>query len=216
MPAGPQTLKLLFIPPAYTGTIFFFFLMATHTMSTTPTAARYHPLSMGLHWLMLLLFIGVYASMELRELFEKGTPLRDAFKSAHFMLGLLVLALVALRFAARLAFAAPAITPPPSARMQLLAKLGHLALYALMLGMPLAGWLMLSAFGKPIPFFGLHLPALVAENKELGRTIKEVHEVMGNLGYLLIGGHALAALYHHRVLRDSTLVVMLPWGRAPR
>lgn len=136
-------------------------------MIKTPT--RYHPLSMGLHWLMLLLFIGVYGSMEMRELFEKGTPLRDAFKSAHYMLGLLVLALVGVRVAARLAFPVPAITPTPSARMQLLAKLGHLALYALMLGMPLAGWLMLSAAGKPIPFFGLNLPALIGENKELGR-----------------------------------------------
>lgn len=185
-------------------------------MSTTSTPTRYHPLSMGLHWLMLLLFIGVYASMELRGLFEKGTPLRDAFKSAHFMLGLLVLALVLGRIAVRLAFAAPAITPTPSAAMQRLAKLGHLALYALMLGMPLAGWLMLSAAGKPIPFFGLNLPALVGENKALAHTLKEVHEAVGNLGYALIGGHALAALYHHRVLRDSTLLGMLPWGRAPR
>ncbi|TXH88721.1 MAG: cytochrome b [Rhodoferax sp.] len=185
-------------------------------MTTTSAPTRYHPLSMGLHWLMLLLFIGVYGSMELRELFEKGTPLRDAFKSAHYMLGLLVLALVGVRAAARLVFPAPAITPTPSARMQLLAKLGNLALYALMLGMPLAGWLMLSAAGKPIPFFGLNLPALIGENKELGRTIKEVHEVMGNLGYALIGGHALAAIYHHRVLRDSTLLGMLPWGKAAK
>lgn len=185
-------------------------------MTHAPTPARYHPLSVALHWLMLLLFVGVYASMELRELFEKGTPLRDAFKSAHFMLGLLVLAVVLVRIAARLAFAAPSITPTPTARMQLLAKLGHLALYALMLGMPLAGWLMLSAAGKPIPFFGLNLPALVGQNKELAHTVKEVHEVMGNLGYALIGGHALAAIYHHRVLQDSTLAAMLPWARAPR
>ena len=183
-------------------------------MTKTPT--RYHPLSIGLHWLMLLLFVGVYGSMELRELFEKGTPLRDAFKSAHYMLGLLVLVLAGVRAAARLAFAAPPITPAPSARMQLFAKLGHLALYALMLGMPLAGWLILSAGGKPIPFFGLNLPPLVGENKELARTIREVHEVVGNLGYALIAGHALAALYHHRVLHDSTLRAMLPWGQSSK
>jgi len=210
MPAGPQTLKLLFIPPAYTGTIFFFFLMATHTMSTTPTAARYHPLSMGLHWLMLLLFIGVYASMELRGLFEKGTPLRDAFKSAHFMLGLLVLALVALRIAARLAFAAPAITPPPSARMQLLAKLGHLALYALMIGTPLLGWLILSAFGKPIPFFGLELPALIAPDHDFGEQLEHWHVRLADAGYWLIGLHAVAGLFHHYISRDNTLTRMLP------
>ena len=43
----------------------------------------------------------------------------------------------------------------------------HLALYLLMIGMPLAGWLILSAAGKPIPFFGLELPALIGPNKEL-------------------------------------------------
>ena len=185
-------------------------------MSTTASPARYHPLSMGLHWLMLLLFVVIYSSIELRGLLEKGTPLRDVLRSTHCMLGLVVLALVLVRIGLRLAFPAPAITPAPSAGLQLAAKLGHLALYALMLGMPLAGWLMLSAFGKPIPFFGLNLPALVAENKELGRTIKEVHEVVGNLGYALIGGHALAAIYHHRVLHDSTLLAMLPWGKASK
>lgn len=183
-------------------------------MTHTATPARYHPLSMAMHWLMLVLFVVVYASMELRVLFEKGTPMRDAFKSAHFMFGLLVLALVGGRIALRWVYAAPAITPAPSAGMQLLAKLGHLALYALMLGMPLAGWLVLSASGKPIPFFGLNLPPLVGENKELAHTIKEVHEVVGNLGYALIGAHALAAIYHHRVLKDSTLLGMLPWGKA--
>ena len=79
-----------------------------------------------------------------------------------------------------------------------------------MLGMPLAGWLILSAAGKPIPFFGIHLPALIAENKDLSKLIKEVHETVGTIGYFLIGLHALAALFHHYVLRDNTLLRMLP------
>lgn len=185
-------------------------------MSPNTSSSRYHPFSMGLHWLMVLLFVGIYSSIELRGLFEKGTPLRDVLRSTHCMLGLVVLALVGVRVAARVAFPAPVITPPPTAALQLAAKLGHLALYALMLGMPLAGWLMLSAGGKPIPFFGLNLPPLVGENKELARTIREVHEVVGNLGYALIAGHALAALYHHRVLHDSTLRAMLPWGQSSK
>jgi cytochrome b561 len=77
-----------------------------------------------------------------------------------------------------------------------------------MVAMPLLGWLVLSAGGKPIPFFGLELPALLAPNKELGHQIKEVHELGGNLGYALIGGHAAAALFHHYVMRDNTLVRM--------
>ena len=74
-----------------------------------------------------------------------------------------------------------------------------------MLLMPLLGWAALSAFGKPIPFFGLELPALLAPNEELGRTIMDVHELGGNVAYFLIGGHALAALYHHYFMQDNTL-----------
>lgn len=52
----------------------------------------------------------------------------------------------------------------------------------------------------------------MAENKALGKELKEIHEVVGTLGYYLIGLHALAALYHHYVKRDNTLVRMLPGG----
>lgn len=79
-----------------------------------------------------------------------------------------------------------------------------------MVGMPLAGWLLLSAAGKPIPFFGLQLPALIGESKDLAGVIKEIHEIGGTVGYFLIGLHAAAALFHHYFLRDDTLRRMLP------
>ena len=86
----------------------------------------------------------------------------------------------------------------------------HLTLYALMVVMPILGWLMLSAAGKPIPFFGLELPALIGTDKELSKQIKEVHEWIGTAGYYLIGLHVLAALYHHHIQHDNTLTRMLP------
>ena len=95
----------------------------------------------------------------------------------------------------------------------LAAKAMHLALYAMMLGLPIAGWLILSASGKPIPFYGLQLPALIGENKDLAHTIKEVHETVGTAGYFLIGLHALAGLYHHYFAKDDTLLRMLPERR---
>jgi cytochrome b561 len=79
-----------------------------------------------------------------------------------------------------------------------------------MIGMPLLGWLLLSAGGKPIPFFGLEFPALIGEDKGFARQVKEIHEAIGTIGYFLIGIHALAALYHHYVMRDNTLRRMLP------
>lgn len=179
-------------------------------MNWKNTPSRYGSLTIGIHWLMLLLFVAVYGSIELRELFEKGSDPREMLKSWHFMLGILVFALVWLRIAARLSGPTPAITPEPEKIQQLAAKLLHLALYLLMIAMPISGYLVLSAAGKPIPFFGLELPALIDTNKELAKQIKEVHEFVGTTGYFLIGAHFVAALYHHLILRDDTMTRMLP------
>lgn len=179
-------------------------------MNWKNTTTRYGSLTIGLHWLMLLLFVAVYGTIELRELFEKGSDPREALKTWHFMLGMLVFVLVWLRLTARLSGPTPAIQPEPPNLQQLSAKLLHLALYVLMIGMPLTGWLLLSAAGKPIPFFGLELPALIGENKDFGKQLKELHEFFGTVGYYLIGLHAVAALYHHYIVRDNTLTRMLP------
>ena len=179
-------------------------------MSWKNAASRYGSLSIGIHWLMVLLFVAVYGTMELHDLFEKGSDTREAMKTWHFMLGMLVFVLVWLRLAARLSGPTPAIQPELPRLQQLSSKLLHLALYALMIGMPLIGWLILSAAGKPIPFFGLELPALIGENKDLAEQLEELHEVIGTTGYFLIGLHTVAALYHHYIVRDNTLTRMLP------
>ena len=173
-------------------------------------ALRYGNLSIGLHWLMLLLVVAVYACIDLREFFPKGSDPRNLLKTWHFMLGLSVLFFAVLRVLVNATTKAPAINPDPPGWQKLSAKLMHLALYVLLLGMPLAGWLILSAAGKPIPFFGLQLPALIAENHATADLIKEIHETVGTIGYFLIGAHAAAALYHHYIVRDNTLQRMLP------
>ncbi|WKC36064.1 cytochrome b [Ectopseudomonas chengduensis] len=179
-------------------------------MNRKNASPRYGSLSIGLHWLMLILIAVVYACIELKGNFPKGSETRELLKQWHFMLGLSVFALVWLRLLARALSPIPAIEPPPPTWQALPAKLMHLALYALMIGAPLAGWLILSAAGKPIPFFGLELPALIGPDKELAGQIKELHELAGTAGYWLIGLHAIAGLYHHYVARDNTLTRMLP------
>jgi superoxide oxidase len=177
------------------------------------TTERYGSLPIALHWLMLLMIAAVYSCIELREFFPKGSDAREALKSWHFMLGLSVLLLATLRLVLHLRSVTPRIEPPPAAWMTRAARALHVALYLLMIGMPLAGWLILSASGKPIPFYGLHLPALVAEDKALATQVRELHEIFGTVGYGLIGLHAAAALYHHYVLRDNCLRRMLPGRR---
>ena len=179
-------------------------------MNWRNTASRYGSLSIGLHWLMLLLIAAVYACIELRGNFAKGSDIREGLKTWHFMLGLSVLVLVFVRVALRFSSAVPRIEPDPPKWQSSFARLMHIALYALMIGMPLLGWLTLSAEGKPVPFFGLQLPPLVAESKSVEGWAKELHEIGGTVGYFLVGLHAAAALIHHYVVRDNTLLRMLP------
>lgn len=183
-------------------------------MNWKNNSLRYGSLSIGLHWLMFVLIAAVYACIEFRVMFPKGSDPREALKMWHFMLGLSVLLLTCLRLLVRFVSGPkPPIEPPTSRWQALLATAVHYALYGLMLGLPLAGWLVLSLGGKPIPFFGLELPALVAENKDLSKWLKEIHETAGTVGYFLIGLHAAAALFHHYVLRDNTLSRMLSGKR---
>jgi len=181
-------------------------------MGLVNTSTRYGTLSIAMHWLMFLLLVGVYVCMEMHEAYPKGSDMRSALKSWHFTLGITVFALVWLRIALRLLQVSPGITPPPPAWQNIAAKVLHLALYVFMIGMPILGWLILSGEGKTVPFYGLELPGLIAENKELAENIEDVHKTIGELGYYLIGLHTVAALFHHYFQRDNTLTRMLPWG----
>lgn len=175
------------------------------------SSRRFSPPTVAIHWLMLLLLAAVYAAIELRGIFPKGSAERDAIKALHFMLGLSVLLLLALRVGARLAGSTPPIVPAPPRWQTGAAHALHGALYLLMLVLPLLGWLILSAAGKPIPFFGAELPPLLAADKALASQIKEVHETLATFGYVLIGAHAAAALFHHHFMGDNTLRRMLPF-----
>jgi cytochrome b561 len=169
---------------------------------------QYSPISVWLHWLMLILLASVYAAIELRGIFERGTEARDLMKTVHYFLGLSVFTLVWLRLLARL------VTPTPEretygAFQQWSSKLMFVALYTLMIAMPMLGWALVSAEGHIISIFSLHLPQLLDENKELASQIKEIHETVGTVGYFLIGIHATAGLFHHFVKKDETLRRML-------
>ena len=165
---------------------------------------HYHPATVILHWLMVLLLLATFATIQLHEVFPRGTDLRTLTKSAHFMLGVLALALVVVRILTRLGTPQPVPAEGPI-WMQRAAQAGHFALYAWMVVLPILGWASLSAAGKPIPFFGLELPPLLGLDKPLARDLKKVHEAVGEFGYWLIGLHAAAALVHHFVLKDGLM-----------
>lgn len=183
-------------------------------MNMRNTVDRYGSLSIAMHWLMLLLLVAVYATIDLRGFYPRGSDPREAMKHWHFMLGLSVLVLVWLRLALRLWGPTPRIQPAIGVWQHRAAITMHVALYLFMVVMPLLGWLILSAEGKTIPFFGLEIPALVGTNEGLADWAEGIHETIGTVGYYLVGLHAAAGLLHHYVLRDNALLRILPRRRA--
>lgn len=178
-----------------------------------PQPSRYPRALMALHWLTLLLLVAVYCMMELRGSFPRGSEPRELMKMLHYSFGLTVLLLLLPRLVLRLRRPLPVITPPRSTALRLSAAAGHVALYLFMLGMPLGGWLLMSAEGGAISFYGLAVPPLVAPDKALAHLVDDLHETGATVGYFLVGLHAAAALYHHLVRRDDTLRRMLPGAR---
>jgi cytochrome b561 len=154
--------------------------------------------------------------MELRVLYPRGSDPRELLKVWHDMLGITVLALVVVRLVARWSSPEPRIVPPLPVWQKLVSHVLHYALYALMILMPIGGWLVLSGEGEAIPFWGLTLPPLMGSNDELAHTLEEWHKLGGEIGYWLVGLHSVAALYHHYVSGDNTLKRMLPRGAARR
>lgn len=180
-------------------------------MNWRNTQDRYGSLSIAMHWLMLLVMVATYAAINLEDLAPKGSALRADLKTWHFLFGMTVLALVALRLVLRLfAGGTPSIAPDFPRWQHRLAQIMHVALYVFMFGLPLLGWLAVSAKGDPVSFFGMPLPMLVDANRSTYRWLKEIHETLGTAGYYLIGLHAAAALFHHYVMHDNTLTRMLP------
>jgi cytochrome b561 len=175
-------------------------------------AKQYHSASIALHWLMLLLIVVAYATMELRGYAPRGAA-RDFVKMIHYSVGLSIFALVLFRLALRFATPTPPIDPPLTLLHRIAAWSAVVALYAFMIAMPLLGWIALSADGKPVVFFGIPLFAIAGPDKNLAHYMEDIHGTIANIGYGLIGLHAAAALYHHYLRRDNTLLRMAPFWR---
>jgi cytochrome b561 len=180
---------------------------------------RYGATAMVLHWLMALLLTGLVAlGLYMTSLPDVGF---DTWKIRlilyHKQLGMLALMLVLLRLVWRAGNVLPHLVDSLPEWQKVLARFVHLCFYALMLALPLTGWLMSSATGIPVSLFGLFtLPDLVPYDDRLFHILVEVHRYLGYGLIVCMTAHIGAALRHHFVLRDDTLKKMLPGVAAPR
>lgn len=173
------------------------------------SSSRYDPVAKSLHWLMAVLIIGLWGVGLGMEELPKG-DLRSQIIGLHKALGVVVLALVVVRLAWRATHSAPPLPATMPAWEQLGAKLGHLALYGLMIAIPAAGILMSQSAGRDVNVFGWIVPTLVEKSDDLKEVFGEAHETLAWLLAVVLVVHVVAALRHHFMLKDDVLSRMLP------
>ena len=174
----------------------------------------YGVIPQALHWLTVGLVVLAWALGTFDDALPKGAA-RAVGLSVHIFAGLAILAVLVLRVLWRLA------DPPPPSETTVLGawldragRLAHYALYALVIAAPVAGIVLQFARGDALPLFGLcEIPSPWPADRAFARTVKEVHEVLANGLVILARFHAAAALFHHWILRDRTLVRMLPGSK---
>ena len=177
------------------------------------TREQWGSVSKILHWVVVLLIL-LMAWIGLRMGDMPNGPDKIASYALHKSVGITILVLVLLRIGWRLHAGAPDAVPGAPRWQERIASLTHLALYALLLAMPLSGWILNSASGFPLQWFGLvNLPAITGKDHDLHELAEDIHEWLFWAMVTLVVMHAAAAFYHHLFQRDATLTRMLPARR---
>lgn len=182
-------------------------------MQVRNTPLRWGAVSQLLHWLVVALVITQFVLASLAEDLAPGMA-KLALLARHKSVGITILGLALLRLAWRLGQPVPALPSGMPRWQRGLATGTHHLLYALLLAMPLSGWLMSSARNYPVSWFGLvQLPDLITPGERAFEALRATH---GTLAALLAATallHLAGALKHHFVDRDDVLRRMLPFMR---
>jgi cytochrome b561 len=177
------------------------------------SAQRYGLAAMLLHWgmailLAVLLALGWFMVSQPDAGYDRE---KITLILVHKSVGMFALGIALARIAWRAASPLPALGADLPAWRQVAARVVHLGLYALMLALPVTGWLMSSAGGYPVPVFGwFNVPDLIGPNERLFAALITLHRWLADALVVLVGLHAGAALEHHFVRHDGTLGRMLP------
>lgn len=158
------------------------------------------------HWSIALLIIINYAL---------GLTLDSTnLYNFHKQTGLTILVLVIFRIIWRLITPYPKAVATLSKSEKLISNIVHIALYLLIIGIPMGGILLTQSHGYDLSLWGLiKLPAIIpAQTNEVSHLILQCHKWAAHTIIILASLHALAALKHHFLHKDNVLRRMLPFS----
>src|SRR5437763_3072751 len=170
---------------------------------------NYDNVAVALHWTTALLVVVQFALAETWDYFAK--PTQHTMQSLHVSLGVLLTVVIVARIVWRL-IPGHQMSSLDVGLMWIAAKGVHYLLYLMLAAQAVTGFLLRWAQGQPLSFFGLFaIPnPFDAFDRASRRQIHTFHEWIGWAIIIVAFAHALAALYHHYVLKDRVLMRMLP------
>ena len=171
-----------------------------------PANPRYPRRVRWLHWLMAGIILGMLAvGFTMVHLIDDKVPIKFAWLYPyHKSFGMLVLILVLIRLAVRRSARLPGLPQSLSLWERRLAKAAHVALYTLMILVPLMGYSLSSSFTQSdgVYFFGVNLPELLPKNDARFAVFDRLHAILAYTLLALIVLHVLGALKHRFLDRD--------------
>ena len=179
-------------------------------MSLRNTTTRWGAVAQFLHWLIVALIIVQVILASIADELPLGMK-KLAMLARHKSVGITILGLAVIRLLWRWMNPTPPLPDTLKPYERALAKFTHAALYLLLFAMPLSGWMMTSARGFPVSWFGFYqLPDLVPKNQALYEALLTTHATLAVVLGVLVAVHAGAALVHHFRFKDDVLRRMLP------
>ena len=181
-----------------------------HAPRPLTVVERYSATAQLLHWTTVLLVVAAYIVSVGGSETRVYSSANDFSRGLHELLGTGVFALTLVRVCWRANFPPPK-SPKIPAWMELGAKFGHLAIYALLVLVPLTAILGTWFEGHPLTVLVLgNIQPWLPQSRQVGLALANMHGWLGDVLIWLAGLHATAALYHHFWRRDAVLMSMLP------
>jgi cytochrome b561 len=170
--------------------------------------SRYDNVAIALHWITALLVVTNFVLAEIWDYFAR--PTEHFLQATHMSFGILLGAVIVARLIWR-QMPGHQVSSLEAGWVQTAAKAGHYALYLLLVVEVGLGVAVQWVRGKPLSFFGLDIPGpLAALPRPVRHQVTEVHNWVAWTIIVIAALHAVAALYHHYVLKDRVLLRILP------